>query len=135
MYACLECEKRLPPRAKGGHREREYCSSQCRQRAYRKHKKQEQEIEHLIKGVYVLPTSDPQVTRGDRWRFERAGLLQQYKLLEAQCNVAQAEIRVLENKNTMLQEDAHALHTLLADKEAEIVRLTVLLDSQSKQKR
>jgi hypothetical protein len=125
MYACLECEKRLPPRAKGGHREREYCSSRCRQRAYRKQKKQSQEIEHLIKGVYALP--DPQATR-DRWRFERAGLLQQYKLLEAQCNVAQAEIRVLENKNTMLQD-------LLADKEAEMVRLTVLLESQGKHTR
>jgi hypothetical protein len=95
MYACLECGERLPPRAKGGHREREYCSDKCRQRAYRKQQKQEQEIERLIQGAYRLPDPDPRVTR-DRWRMERASLLQRCQLLEAERNVAQSEIKILE---------------------------------------
>lgn len=133
MYACLECGMQLPPRAKGGHREREYCSDRCRQRAYRKQKKQSQEIEQLIKGSYVIPTSDPHVTR-DRWRFERAGLLQSYRLIKSERDTAQAEATFLESRNTMLERSLCTTENILADKEAEIVRLNVLLDSQSKRK-
>lgn len=133
MYACLECGVRLPPRAKGGHREREYCSDRCRQRAYRKQKKQAQEIERLITGAHRLPTPDPQVTR-DYWRFERSSLLQRCKLLESERDVARSEIKVLEGEKRMLEESLHGLEYLLADKDGEIARLTVLLDSYGKRK-
>jgi hypothetical protein len=130
MYACLQCGKRLPPRAKGGHREREYCSDRCRQRAYRKQTKQRQEIERLIEGVSWLPPPDPQVTR-DRWRYERAGLLQRCKLLMAEHATGQAELKLLRSKNVMLEESIENLRSLLADKEAEIIRLGVLLESNA----
>jgi len=134
MYCCVECGVRLPPRAKGGHREREYCSSRCRQRAYRKQKKERLQLEQLIGGSYAIPTSDTHETR-DRWRFERAGLLQRCKLLEAERNTAQAEATFLQHRNDSLEENLRGMHVLLESKEEEIIRLTVLLDSQSKRKR
>jgi hypothetical protein len=134
MYACLECGVRLPTRAEGGHREREYCSSRCRQRAYRKQKKQSQEIERLIQGTHWLPAPDPLVTR-DRWRFERESLLQRCQLLEAERNAAQSEVKVLGNERTLLEGSLHRLESLLADKEAEIIRLNVLLESQARRTR
>jgi len=134
MYACVECGKQLPPRAKGGHREREYCSDRCRQRAYRKQKKESLQIEQLINGSYAIPTSDPHVTR-DHWRFERGGLLQRCKLLEAERNVAQAEAKFLQHRNDSLEDSLRGMQVLLESKEEEIIRLTVLLESQSKRKR
>ncbi|EFH82195.1 hypothetical protein Krac_2982 [Ktedonobacter racemifer DSM 44963] len=115
------------PRAKGGHREREYCSDKCRQRAHRKRKKQEAEIARLIAGEYFLPASDPHASR-DRWLSERATLLQQCKLLEVQRNAAEAEATYLKGRNAMLEEH-------LADQEAEIARLNTLLESQSKRRK
>ncbi|GHO67953.1 hypothetical protein KSC_068450 [Ktedonobacter sp. SOSP1-52] len=133
MYACLDCGVRLPPRAKGGHREREYCSDACRQRASRKRKKQEAEIARLIAGEYFLPTSDPHATR-DRWLSERATLLHHCKELEAQRNMAEAEAAYLKSANALLEESMRTLESVLADKEAEITRLTILLESQSKRR-
>ena len=125
MYACLQCGMQLPPRAKGGHREREYCSDRCRQSAYRANKKQIQERERIIQDIYGLPP-DPQARR-DEWRSKRPRLLQACKLIESERNVAQAEAQVLKDHLQMLQ-------SLLADKEAEIVRLQMLLEGQSKRK-
>src|SRR5258708_38364931 len=125
MYACLEGGRRLPPAAKGGHREREYCSSRCRQRAYRKQKRQTQVIQQLIEGEYLFP-SDRRVTR-DQWRFEREGLVQRYKLLEAERNTAQAELKFLQSQMALLEDDLHLKRYLLAEKEAEIVRLQTWL--------
>ena len=76
------------------------------------------------------------------WQDERQGLLAQIKRFQIQHDLAdfgddladfgenlakaQAEIWKLENQ---------ALRTQLAEKEAEIVRLTLLLDEQSKRRR
>lgn len=44
MHACLTCEKELPRPKEKGHREREYCSDVCRQRAYRQRSKEKQDV-------------------------------------------------------------------------------------------
>jgi hypothetical protein len=121
-------------------REREYCSDRCRQRAYRANKKQTQEIERLVEGIYGPP--DPQARR-DEWRFERSRLLQACKVLQSERDLAQAEADLLQNRLAMAEEEIISLRSLveltekvtqdqLADKEAEIVRLNVLLEGQSK---
>ncbi|GLV61183.1 hypothetical protein KDH_79990 [Dictyobacter sp. S3.2.2.5] len=61
-------------------------------------------------------------------------MLQSARLLAARCDTAEAEARFLRARNTMLEDEAHTLRSLLADKEAEIVRLTVLLEGQSKRR-
>jgi hypothetical protein len=134
MYACLECGQRLPPRSKGGHRERNYCSTTCRQRAYRTARKQKQESDRLIEGVYALPEKDPLVSR-DAWRSERARLLHKINLLELERTSAESEVQMLTTRNKQLEAMTRNLEQLLADSDSEIIRLTMLLDSQSKRKR
>jgi hypothetical protein len=135
------CINVLPARTKGGHREREYCSDRCRKRASRIRQKEDQEFERLTEGMYAL-LPDQQVRR-DEWRFERPRLLQACKLLQLECNVAQAEARLLRSRLEQAEEEILLLRSLLstaehttdeelANAQAEIVRLTTLLEGSSK---
>ncbi len=78
-------------------------------------------------------TSDPYTSR-DHWRFERTGLLESAKLLKSERDLAESEVTYLRHRNTILEDDVRMLRSILADKDAEIVRLMVLLDGQSKRK-
>lgn len=130
MYACLECGERLPPRAKGGHREREYCSDRCRQRAHRKNQQRAREIERILAGTYLWPIDKK--AKHDDWRFEREALLVRCKELEAERNVARAEVNVLIGQKALLEDSLQSSRNQAADLEAEIVRLNVLLEGQSR---
>ncbi len=49
MGECLHCGKALPHRKERGHREREYCSDACRQRANRARNKHKHNLDRIIK--------------------------------------------------------------------------------------
>ena len=138
------CTNILPIRAKGGHREREYCSDRCRKRASRVKQKEAQEFERLTQYVPVfLPD---QQARRDEWRFERPRLLQACKILQSERDVAQSEANLLRNQLIRAEEEILLLRSLLntaqnttdkelEDAQAEIVRLTTLLEGSRKSRR
>lgn len=135
MYECLVCGKVLPRKEEKGHREREYCSSACRRRAYRKRNRWRYNLTRARQEarVRMINSIDQDIHR-ETWQdeLERAN-----KRLEQQ----EEEIAYLQNENDYLQLQLQmrddwidALTNQIAEKEAEIVRLIMLLDQQSKRR-
>ena len=136
MRECLQCGKPLPRTKEKGHREREYCSDVCRQRAWRQRNKWKHDLGRIIQASNerMWNAIDQHVHR-EHWQDE---LEQQEKLLELQDKRFIQIHKLLEEseeENRILQAEIQWLKDQLAEKEAEIVRVATLLESQSNRKR
>ncbi len=83
MQKCLQCGKLLPRAKEKGHREREYCSGVCRQRACRERNKWKHDLNRIIQAANERMWNaivDQQVHR----EHGQDDLEQQEKLLELQ---------------------------------------------------
>ena len=128
MRECLQCGKPLPRRIEAGHRERQYCSDRCRQRACRARNKEKHNLNRIIhEASERLWSAVEQQVRRESWQDD---LERKDKLLRQ----AHQELAYLEEQNSLLQQQIVFLENLLADKEAEIVRLNTLLEGQAKRK-
>jgi hypothetical protein len=126
---CLECGKPLPPRKERGHRERDYCSDVCRQRAWRKRSKPERDLERArTEALRRMWDATEQHIHHETWQDDLASNEKLIKLLLD-------EIAELRRHSAILLRCIESLENDVADKEAEIVRLTILLETQAKRKR
>jgi hypothetical protein len=125
LKTCRGCHKLLPPRVPRqdrGHREREYCKPACRQRAYRERRKQRQAIDQHPQSVALMGQM----------------LDMQHELLDmvaSQRDQARGELDYQETMERALRLEIALLYDHLAEKEAEIVRLNILLEHGAKRKR
>ncbi|GCE32194.1 hypothetical protein KDA_76780 [Dictyobacter alpinus] len=141
MRYCV-CGKVIARRKGHGGREREYCSDRCRQQACRaRHKddrtaeKRQQRIDEII---YTTVFQDVHKTT---WQVElelQAWLItnqqEQIEKLTEQLDATHHEIDIFKLELGIERSQQSRLKDHLADKEAEIVRLTALLDFQSRRK-
>jgi chromosome segregation ATPase len=118
---CLACGKLLPPRKKG-YREREYCSDVCRQRASRKRNKWKHDLDRIQREANERHWNalDQSIHR-ETWQDE-------LKRLDELNSLYGKRIQDLISRNNALERYIESLEEQLADKEAEIVRLNVLLN-------
>jgi hypothetical protein len=119
-----------------GHREREYCSDRCRQRACRERNKGKHDLDRIRREAQERWwLSIEQSVRPDMRQIE---LDLKNKMLEMQnmfLNSADTRIEHIELLNRIQQMEIADLKDQLAEKEAEIVRLNILLEAQTKKKR
>jgi hypothetical protein len=128
MRYCI-CGKAIQRRKEKGHREREYCSDACRQRANRernKHKRTaEQSMEEAMIRIY---DASYQEIHHETWQDD---VERQERLIHG---LLDENIFLHEVRDTLLG-IIDRQEATLAEKDAEIVRLTFLLDAQSQKKR
>jgi hypothetical protein len=132
MRECGYCGKSITRRKEKGGREREYCNDTCRQLAYRARHPEKRYVDRLMRGM-----------RRERWK-EDPHLMpwqEELKAREKCIERLKGEALLLEMQNNTLSwdlrnrdDEVRHLRWKLAEAEAEIVRLNVLLDSQSKRK-
>jgi len=127
MYYCI-CGQPLPPRAKGGHREREYCSDKCRQRACRQRNKGKHDLDRINREMSErIANAVYQNIHRESWQDE---LERKESLIASLLQ----DLKYTHNMNEILQIDNDLLREQLADQAEEITRLTLLLDAQSKKR-
>ncbi len=136
MKECLSCGKPIPRRREKGHREREYCSNICRQRAYRQRNRWKHNLDRIRKEAKErMWNALEQTSHRETWQDELEQSEKQREQSEKQLEKQHDWIEYLTNFNEQLQWEEIKLRNRLADKEAEIVRLTILLEGQAKKKR
>lgn len=129
MLECSQCGKVIPHRREKGHREREYCSDLCRKRAWRTRNKSKHRIDRIVQDAQerMWNKIDQDIHR-ETWQDD-------IEKLEKERGVMRQENNYLWRCKEQLEQQLQFTQDLLADKEAEIVRLTVLLEGQAKRKR
>jgi chromosome segregation ATPase len=130
---CKYCGKPIARRKQKGGREREYCNESCRQLAYQARHPEKRYVTRIMNRI-----------RRDQWK-EDPRLMPWQEELEAayrQIQQLKSDRLGLEGTNSLLSWDLHErdreiqhLRWRLAEAEAEIARLKVLLDSYGKRKR
>lgn len=135
MRYCV-CGQAIPRRSERGHREREYCSDRCRQRAWRARHKDRHKRERIIQAAFERGwNAIEQDVHREGWQDERQTLRAEIKRLEIHRDINEFGDDLLKFKADLCQAENAVLKSQLADKEAEIVRLTTLLEAQSKRPR
>jgi hypothetical protein len=129
MLECLFCGKPLPRTREKGHREREYCSDLCRQRAWRAMNKNKHNLDRIMKTASERRWNaiDQEIHR-ETWQDELETTNKLLKFMLEDLKLKEERIEILEKAIAFLEDR-------LTSKEAEIVRLNVLLESQAKRKR
>lgn len=128
MRECLECGKGIPFRKERGHREREYCSDKCRQRACRARKKPRRSLDQIIAEAHArMWDKVEQDFRRETWQDDLKAAQEREEMIYRWWKEESDE-------NDRLQARIELLEYLLAEKDAEITRLNYLLESQARRK-
>ena len=131
MRYCV-CGKAILRRGEKGHREREYCSDRCRQRACRARNKSKHDLDRLQKEASARYwTMIHQDVHRETWQDE---LEAQEKRINEQSDLISDlidEVNFYRDATENLLTSIDFLNEQLAEKEVEIVRLSMLLDAQS----
>jgi hypothetical protein len=129
----------MPRRKRKGGQERQYCSGKCRQKAYRERNQDRFWIEKLIRESHRYPIGGVELAlqmEVNRLREENGQLRFELMMLsEHELPAKQHEIDSLEGRLRYSILHADRLQDLIAERDAEIIRLNILLDSQSKKRR
>lgn len=134
MRECI-CGKVILRRKEKGHREREYCSDACRQRACRERNRSKRTIEQIKKRSEELWLEKiEQEFHREIWQDELQLNEQYIKKLEADNQALEVELAFHREVTECERVQNRRLQDLLAEKEAEIARLTFLLEHPSKRK-
>lgn len=129
MLECLYCGKPLPRSREKGHREREYCNDLCRKRAWRAKNKDKHRLDRIIREAHErMWNAIEQGAHRETWQDE----LDTTNKLLTHMFEEQESLRILIQG---LKHEIAFLQDRLADKDAEITRLTVLLEGQAKRRR
>lgn len=127
------CGRIILRRKDRGHREREYYSDACRKRAYRKRNKWKHDLERHRREAEErrLIAIEQKVYRED-WQNERAWLLNRIEQLQQQQSRVQFERDLAIAQVDVWKLEIQFVREQVADKDAEIMRLTALLNAQRK---
>jgi hypothetical protein len=127
MRYCI-CGKAIPRRKQKGGREKEYCCDNCRQRACRERNKDKHDLERIEREAQErFWTKIDQDIHRETWQDE-------LKKQEEYINSCHRYELFLHEQNNILREYIKVLEEQLADKEAEIARLNILLESSTKRR-
>lgn len=116
MRYCI-CGEVILREKKKARREREYCSNKCRQKAYRERSKRKQEREQIIG---PLPEGSIYLSLLEDEKLKREILILQLETAEFGEQIYKRQIEIMQEKE--------------AEREAEIIRLTKLLESQARRR-
>ena len=136
MRECVACGMGLPIRRERGHREREYCSERCRQRACRERNAARRERDQLKRKADERAWNELQRELDCIGYPPRAWQVELW-LKDVQLEQMKKRIQGQDELIEMLKESRSDawLWNLLAEKEAEIVRLQTLLESTARKRR
>lgn len=130
------CGRFIPRRKERGHREREYYSDACRKRAWRARNKQKHDLDRIKREAEErMWNAIDQAVRRESWQDELALKDGMLDLMGKFQDMAEEKLKRAELDNQMLELEVTVLREQLAEKEAEIVRLTVLLEGSKKKSR
>lgn len=134
MRYCI-CGKVILRRNERGHREREYCSDTCRQRACRIRNKHKHDLDRISHEAMEREwNAIEQHIHRESWQddLERSRQLLLYSHQELEQERIATEIA--EARNKLFELELSLLREQLANKEAEITHLKVLLGNQVKRR-
>jgi hypothetical protein len=127
MRYCI-CGKVILRQTEKGHREREYCSDACRQRACRARNKEKHALSRIRKEAEErMWNALDQTIHRESWQDE---LEQQKQLIMHLLE----ELTFREEINTALVQHVESLENRLAEKEGEIAYWKTVLERQSKKR-
>jgi hypothetical protein len=123
------CGHSLPPRKERGHRDREYCSNACRQRAFYQRNKERHRMDKIVASAKErMYNAVFQEVFREKWQDE---LLSQQKYID----VLLADIARLETKVYLLTCEVGELYEQVATKSGEVAFLQKLLDDKAKKRK
>ena len=142
MRTCAYCARPLARRKERGHREREYCSDTCRQRASRQRNKDKHDLARIWQQAEErMANSIAQDIQREGWQDERH-LLQtaldlanhQQALLECENAMLRTQLDFLEQDYEMVQTKITLLREGIANQTEELTQAHYLLDHPSRTK-
>jgi chromosome segregation ATPase len=132
MRECKYCGKMIARRKQKGGREREYCNDVCRQMAYRARHPEKRYIVHAMRRIRRDQwKKDPHLMP---WQEELAAANERIKHLKSDNFFLEMQYDSLSRDLFNRDKEIAHLRWQLGNAQAEIVRLNVLLDGQSKRK-
>lgn len=136
MRACLQCGKVLPRHQEKGHREREYCSAVCRQRAWRARNQDKHNFDRIMQQAQErFVNAAYQEAHSETWQHELklnemiiGALHMQIELQEGRISLLEGDLESAELDKRLLSLEVERLKDQLAEAEVEIARLNALLN-------